>query len=532
MIPLSPAEVALLWSGILAFAHPDHWTPTKWGPESRITREYYDELRKTSYALIARFADSMTKGGRLVTPLSVDSRNADFFQTSNFESKFEWPHLPPEMPQTVQQWEARKTHYSVPTDHVGFVEFQQRLQEYGRIPDTLDSLRTVAEDTPAVPEEPEMYQVNHDGNSNIEMPAVTADLPVVLDPTEAQDNDKETIVLTEASAVETEQADVDQFEPEQITESQAQFETPQATQSSVSTRITCPNSPDRLFSLCNEAEYYSQDDGDDNEEESYSEEEGYDQWDLQNIGPSVPMEYGSEQLMVNEETFNRMVEMVQDAREEQRRLAVHMMLEDIEPGQVINQRMQTLATLGVHGIVAFAEELLEQSNARANEVILAMNTLITNNNRERDRLVQKAQEQLESRLLLDELKGKFRTSSTSLADQRQAAIVQTPSLMSRTPLLPQAAGRHKPRTLNFGGIGGTRHGTPALQQGSRRLDAQTPRAGGFTPATTQQIQPTARRDSSLSQASTSRASAVASGTPSKPNERRDPLHDRMMGQRS
>jgi hypothetical protein len=199
LIPLSPAEVGIMWSGILSFVHPDHWTPTKWGPESRITREYYDELRKTSYDLIARFADSMTKGGRLVTPLSVDSREVEFFQTSNFESKFEWPHLPPEMPQSVQQWEARKTHYSVPTDHVGFMEFEQRIQKYGGIPDTLDSLRPVAEDPQPATGENDMFQVDLEGNPDIDVSG-TADLPIALDSSENQDNDKEVIGQSQASA--------------------------------------------------------------------------------------------------------------------------------------------------------------------------------------------------------------------------------------------------------------------------------------------------------------------------------------------
>jgi hypothetical protein len=514
---LCASEVGILWTGIQPFVHPDHWNPSKWSPESRITREYYDDLRKTSYALIARFADSMTKGGRLVTPLSVDSRASDFFNTSNFTSQFEWPQLPLEMPKTQAQWEARRTHYSVHMSHVGYEAFERKFCEIGNLPRTVESIsddeEVDGEESQEVSQPPPNSQPPEKATSPEPSTPVKAGAPQFEPQVQPQHD------LESAKDVSSQQ--------ESLLGSQAAEGIPTTPMKSCSEGYI-PLGEDTETPKGSLA-HHSQYDGDTPEPESQrdDDEEGHEfdsdfeedteqtGWDLTDIGSSVPMDIGSEMNLVLEETFNRIQQLVEAQREEQRQIAYRMMIEEIDPAPLIFARSQALSTLGVHGFVAFTEELLDQSNARANELILAMNSLIANNNKERARLVQKAKDMHESLELLNHLKKNFRTSSTRLSDQRQSIIEDTPAPPARAPLFPQGASgintSRKPRTA-FGHLTAPQSRTkpPTIPQTSRRQ--------------TSSEQPK-HKASSVS-------SSSASLPPTRTAEYRDPLHDRMMGQSS
>jgi hypothetical protein len=556
---LSVSEVGILWTGILPFVHPDHWNPSKWCPEARISREYYDDLRKTSYALIARFADAMTKGGRLVTPLSVDSRTSDFFNTSNFTAQFEWPQLPPEMPKSQAQWEARRTHYSVHMQHVGYEAFERKFREMGNLPrqvetisddeegdgvDTEEACQTNAQPPekatspePPTPvkagvtqfesQEPIQEQEIAKDNSSQPESSIASQAAEGIPITPHKSCSEDYIPLCENNeTLKASQAHHSQYDGETPKTSQANHplydgETPKT--SHADHPLYDGETPKTYQAHHSHYDGERESEPDDDEEpidtgndfDSDIEDDTEETWDLTDIGPSVPMEIGSEQNLVLDETFTRIQQLVEAQREEQRRIAYTMMIEEIDPAPLIVARAQALSTLGVHGFVAFTEELLDQSNARANELILAMNALIANNNKERARLVQKAKEMHESRELLDKLKKNFRTSSTRLSDQRQSTIEETPAPPARAPLFAQGGSStntsRKPRTA-FGQLTAPQSRTkpPTIPQTSRRqISAEQPR-----------------------HKASSASSSSGALPPTRTAEYRDPFHDRMMGRQT
>lgn len=430
MLQLTSSDLQLIWAPIAHVVHPAHWNPHL-SPRGEITRDYSDQMKQVTYSLVTKFFVA-AYGVRTVKSLSVEIRLEHLEQTSNFDSTFPWPQLPPlsEMPQSPLAWLAIPEHFPLSSELHAWDKFDERMCHIGDLPRT------------GRKEEPTLLGEN----------IPVEEMQTMID---SMDTSASTSNGVGENGAQNGNADDD-----------SDAEAIYTSQENAGDVVLMPPIPDnsplqnRLEGACviansdgHERELHSAEDP----QEDYHDVDDYEGEHVQQnaeiqyvseleegdlvyeVDPPLPMEFGCESKLVTDDMMARMRLLAEGLSYEDLHTASAVLEEESGWDDITRCGLELSRMSGV-GIANYAIELLRRSNERGEAVMVALEKRKDRNFNLIAEMEKVKQDSVENALIVKSLKSSWRVSSSTVSTMRHAEIAAAElnvrsSVLATTPVV-------------------------------------------------------------------------------------------------